>query len=106
MKSKTFQAGKYRVTVRQIYLNRPTGLAGIGWNETGVDLTIKINKTNYVLHGSITGIKNTDKFYVSLASIDPWIKHLNTFQTNHFKNKEDAFNFVCNYVKQGLENEK
>lgn len=106
MKSKTFQAGKYRVTIRQICLKRPTGLAGIGWNETGFNLSVKINFTNYKLHGSITGIKNTDTFYVSLASIDPWIKHLNTFQKNHFKNNEDAFNYVCNYVKQGLENEK
>lgn len=104
MLSKTFQAGKYRVRVRCIVQRRPKGLAGVGWSAGGVDLNVKIDDVNHKAHGSIG--TTDDKFYVALGSIEPYIKHINTYKTQPFNDQESAFDFVCDYIKKGLTNDR
>lgn len=98
MRSKTFTAGKHRITVKKLVPVRPTGLAAVGYTTNGFDITVKVDD---VVHQRIGGIKTTNgKYYIYIGSITGLCRHANTAANTHkhVTTIREAFDQICNHI--------
>lgn len=111
--SKTFTTiNGFRVNVRAVQPQRPTGLMAIGWTWPGYDINVTILEEKQERLGSLMA-RPSGNFAWSLGTWYPHWTSMNTLNaynlqklglTPHsYKTADFAFNHLCNFIKCQLE---
>ena len=103
MASLTFNAGTYKITVRTRRVERPTGLARVGWmGHNDYNVTVRISPDELHLNiGSILYDHETEKYWFSIGSVDGRWRHRNDakYKLYHTTTVEVCLAFIAAYIK-------
>jgi hypothetical protein len=110
-KGYTFDAGVFRVNVRVVNPERPTGLARVGYRQNGWDITVRVKgPAREQTHDRVGTImwRDNGRAAWSLASKPGLWEHANTLDKKHgrpwsYASDEAALRGMIAYIRESLE---